>query len=127
MALIFGILAGTLNGAAFGRDVVDFNADFTTVTNTGQFVVALDIAAFMDPDQFKREIDTVWADMKSSPVMPGFDEIRLPGERAYQTMLARRANGIPIGAELGTVLDYLAAQLGIAKLTDTTDTVGGIG
>ena len=27
LALVLGLLAGTLNGAAFGRDVVDFNAD----------------------------------------------------------------------------------------------------
>ena len=29
LALVFGLLAGTLNGAAMGRDVVDFNADDT--------------------------------------------------------------------------------------------------
>ena len=32
LALILGLLAGTLNGAAMGRDVVDFNADDTTTT-----------------------------------------------------------------------------------------------
>ena len=66
LALIFGILAGTLNKAAFGKDVVDFNADNKTVTNTGHFIVALDIEAFMDPSEFKSQIDTVWKDMKSS-------------------------------------------------------------
>ena len=48
LSLIFGLLAGTLNGAAFGKDVVDFNADAKTTTNTGHFIVALDIAAFAD-------------------------------------------------------------------------------
>ena len=42
LALMLGLLAGTLNGALFGRDIVDFNADPGTVTNTGQFVLALD-------------------------------------------------------------------------------------
>ncbi|MGI9426034.1 MAG: Ldh family oxidoreductase [Hyphomicrobiaceae bacterium] len=119
LSLIFGILAGTLNGAAFGRDVVDFNADFSSVTNTGQFILALDIAAFMDPDAFKAEIDNVWAEMKSSPLMPGFDEIRLPGERAHRTMLERRATGIPIRSELCDVLDRLAAELEIPLLAAT--------
>jgi len=36
LALMFGLLAGTLNGAANGADVVDFNKDDTTPTNTGQ-------------------------------------------------------------------------------------------
>lgn len=31
LALVLGLLAGTLNGAAFGRDVVDFNADRKSV------------------------------------------------------------------------------------------------
>ena len=81
LSLIFGILAGTLNGAAFGRDVVDFNADATTTTNTGHFILALDIKAFADPDVFRAGIDRVWDEMKSSPRLPGVDEIRLPGER----------------------------------------------
>ena len=34
LALGFGLLAGTLNDAAFGRDVIDFNKDDTTPTNT---------------------------------------------------------------------------------------------
>ena len=34
-----GLLAGTLNGAAFGRDVVDFNHDDTSTADTGHFYV----------------------------------------------------------------------------------------
>ncbi len=116
LSLIFGILAGTLNGAAFGRDVVDFNTDFTTTTNTGQFVLVLDIAAFMDPQAFKAEIDRVWAEVKASPLMPGFDEIRLPGERAYRTMLERREAGIPIHSGLARELQSLATALSVAPL-----------
>ena len=42
LSLVFGLLAGTLNGAAMGRDVIDFNNDDTSVTNTGHAVVAID-------------------------------------------------------------------------------------
>ena len=116
LALIFGLLAGTLNGAAFGRDVIDFNADLKSVTNTGHFVIALDIAAFTDVDGFKRDVDEIWAQMKSSEKLPGFSEIRLPGERLAATTADNTANGIPIPQELGTVLDDLAASLDIAGL-----------
>ena len=50
LALILGLLAGTLNGALFGRDCVDFNAEPDKVTNTGQFVLALDPARFQPLD-----------------------------------------------------------------------------
>src|ERR1019366_3848215 len=48
LALMFGLLAGTLNGAPFGKDVVDFNADSKSPTNTGHAIVAINIAAFAD-------------------------------------------------------------------------------
>ncbi len=116
LALMFGLLAGTLNGAAFGRDVVDFNADSKTVTNTGHFVVAIDIAAFCDVDEFKQGVDDIWDTMKSSDLLPGVTEIRLPGERLARITLERRTGGIPIHTELRRVLDKLAGELGIQPL-----------
>jgi len=113
LSLIFGILAGTLNGAAFGRDVVDFNADASTVTNTGHLILALDIAAFTDPDEFRADIDEVWAQMKSSPRMKGVAEIRLPGERLHRVTAERRANGIPLAPQLRQQLAELAVELGV--------------
>src|SRR5207249_10268252 len=61
LALIFGLLAGTLNGAAFVRDVIDFNKDDNTPTNTGQVIVALDISRFSSVEAFKRNVDEVIA------------------------------------------------------------------
>ena len=116
LALIFGILAGTLNGAAFGRDVVDFNADPTTTTNTGHFIIALDIKAFADPNVFRASIDRIWDDMKSSPRLPGFDDIRLPGERLDQVTRDRAANGIPLANALYAQLNEMAAELGVEPL-----------
>ena len=52
LALALGLLAGPLNGAAIGGEVVDFNADQESEANTGQFIVALDIARFTNPAVF---------------------------------------------------------------------------
>ena len=83
--------AGVLNGAAFGRDVVDFNADVASATNTGHFIVALDVARFMPLDTFKAEVDRHLRDLRSSQLLPGFDAIRLPGERRRQCQHRARA------------------------------------
>src|SRR5262249_61889317 len=80
LALVLGILAGVLNGAAFGRDVVDFNADLKSNTNTGQFIMALDIGRFIPLDAFKAEMDRHLRDLRGSQRPPGFDAVRLPGE-----------------------------------------------
>ncbi len=116
LALIFGLLAGTLNGAAFGKDVIDFNADSKTVTNTGHFVVALNIEAFADLDEFKAQVDQVWDQMKASEKLPGVEEIRLPGEGLAERAASRTKEGIPLPETLRSDLASLAKELGVAPL-----------
>src|SRR5260370_21241338 len=41
LSLIIGLLAGTLNQAALGRDIVDFIKHPDTATNTGQSILAV--------------------------------------------------------------------------------------
>ncbi len=116
LSLVFGLLAGTLNGAAMGRDVIDFNADDKTVTNTGQFLVAIDISSFQDTGDFMRNVDKVIDEMKSSALRPGFDEVRLPGERALSTHRERSANGIPVPAPLLAKLNEISERHGLNAL-----------
>src|SRR5258708_22458247 len=71
LALMFGLLAGTLNGAANGADVVDFNKDDTTPTNTGQAICVLDIKAFPQPPAFQRQVDSVIPQLHRSAPIPG--------------------------------------------------------
>src|SRR5580704_12293659 len=108
LALMFGLLAGTLNGAAFGRDVVDYTVDSKTASNTGQAIMAVDVGAFADVQAFRQKIDELWEVMKSSPTLPGVDEVRLPGERSAEVYRDRMAHGVPLETELRKVLDELA-------------------
>jgi len=116
LALMFGLLAGTLNGAANGADVVDFNKDDTTPTNTGQAICVIDIKAFAEPAQFKRQVDAVIRQLHGSALLPGFDRIRLPGEDRHRRITVRQAQGIPIPPALRRPLDQMAADLAIAPL-----------
>jgi L-2-hydroxycarboxylate dehydrogenase (NAD+) len=116
LAVILGFLAGTLNGAAFGKRVIDFTKDTKSVTNTGQFICAIDVAAFGDVDAFKRQVDAVVREMKASPTLPGFDEVRLPGEASYKKRAEREVSGVPIHRNLMASLDKIADELGVDKL-----------
>lgn len=116
LSLLVGLLAGTLNGAAMGKDIVDFNADSTTATNTGQAVVAIDIEAFGDPVEFRRAVDTLIRDLRASARMPGVERIWLPGEQSDRKRNDYTKNGIPIPPALAAVLDQTAGELGIARL-----------
>ena len=116
LALIFGLLAGTLNGAAMGKDVVDFNADDTTPTNTGHVIVAINVEAFQPVAEFKQNVDTLVRDLRKSERLPGVDRIRLPGEGSHAARADRTRNGIPLPVPLAKSLDQLAKELKIASL-----------
>ena len=117
LALMIGMLAGTLNGALFGRDCVDFNAEPGKVTNTGQFVVALDPARFQPLDKFKAEVDRHSRELRASKTLPG-EKVRLPGEERAKRIADRKRNGLPLTPELVVQLDKLAAELGIKRLSE---------
>lgn len=116
LALVIGLLGGTLNGAAMGKDVVDFNADDTSVTNTGHVIVAINVEAFQPVAEFKQQMDTLIRDIRGSKRLPGVDRIRLPGEGSHAARAERAKNGIPLSAPLLASLNELAAQLGISPL-----------
>lgn len=116
LALVFGLLAGTLNGAAMGKEVVDFNADDTTPTNTGHVIVAISVEAFQPVAEFKKNVDTLIRDIRNSQRLPGVDRIRLPGEGSQAARADRAKNGIPLSAPLAASLNQLAVELKIAPL-----------
>ncbi len=116
LALAIGLLAGVLNGAACGRDVVDFTKDTTSPTNTGQLVAALRISAFGDPAQFGRTADALFDQMRASAPLPGHDPVRIPGEHRGATRAERVAAGIPLHPNLRRELAAIAGELAIAPL-----------
>ncbi len=116
LSLVVGILAGTLNGAAMGRAVIDFNHDDSSVTNTGQAVCMIDLSAWEDVAQFKERIDGLVRDLRESRRMPGVDRIWMPGEQSAQKRELHAREGIPLPAALIDVLDKLAGELGISRL-----------
>jgi LDH2 family malate/lactate/ureidoglycolate dehydrogenase len=99
-----------------GRDVIDFNHDDDSVTNTGQAIAAINVAAFGDVAVFKKSVDTLVRDFRNSERMPGVERILVPGERSFETRVMRTRNGIPVAPALMRGLDQVADDLGIARL-----------
>ena len=119
LSLVVGILAGTLNGAAMGRSVIDFNHDDHSVTNTGQAIAVIDPSAFGDVGEFKARVDQLVRELRGSERMPGVDRIWLPGEQSEAKRLAYARDGIPIASALLTQLNAVSAQLKVPSLLDT--------
>jgi L-2-hydroxycarboxylate dehydrogenase (NAD+) len=120
LAIMLGLLGGVLNGAAFGRDVIDFNYNDDGATNTGHFMVAIDVKRFVPLTAFMAETDRHLADLRASKRLPGVDHIRLPGDRRRHCRIERSRDGIPLPAALLKLLDKVAIELGVKALRERT-------
>lgn len=108
-----GLMAGVLNGAAFGSNVVDFTSDTTSETNTGQFVMALDTAAFGVDETFGNAAAEVFDEMRASEPLPGHDPVRIPGENKSAYADENRRNGLDLGQALCHDLTALAGEVSV--------------
>jgi LDH2 family malate/lactate/ureidoglycolate dehydrogenase len=116
LSLVVGILAGTLNGAAMGSQVIDFNKDFVSTTNTGQAIAVIDPSAFGDIDEFKQNVDRLIQELRSAERMPGVDRIWLPGEQSHHKRNDHETKGVLLAPGLVKQLNELAAERHIAPL-----------
>lgn len=116
LALMIGLLAGTLNNAAVGKDTIDFNAHHDLITNTGQTIIAVDPSAFGDRERFVERVITLVNDLKASSRLPGVNQIRVPGDGSAKVMAERMKRGIPISPELKEALNQCAKECGVAVL-----------
>lgn len=116
LSIAVGLLAGILNGASFGSNVVDFTKDTATATNTGQFVAAINIAAFGELAVFEAGCRSVFAEFKASTPLPGHDPVRIPGEGRHDLLAGSQRDGVPVHPTLRAELDRIASEFGVAPL-----------
>lgn len=115
--IMIGALAGIMTGAAFGRHVVNFRADPSTPTNTGQSIVVFRPDLFIPMEEYKREMDRQLREFRTSESMTD-QPVRLPGERATELEIEQRRLGIRVPDSSVSDLNTLAEMLGIgARLT----------
>ncbi|HSB73238.1 MAG TPA: Ldh family oxidoreductase [Candidatus Methylomirabilis sp.] len=112
--VVIGMLAGLLNGAAFGRNVVDFSKDFVTRNNSGHMILAMRVDNFQPADTFKKEVDRVIRELRESERMAGVDRIWLPGEMEHYRIRERLEHGIPVAPAVVEELRKVAASVNLS-------------
>ncbi len=75
--------------------------------------MALIVKQFSPVDEFERRVDMVIRAIRNSKRMPGFDRIRISGEKSHATWVERSAIGVPMHEALLRQLERLASDLGI--------------
>jgi LDH2 family malate/lactate/ureidoglycolate dehydrogenase len=87
------------------------------VTNTGQSIVVIDLAAFGNPALFRQQIDKIVRDIRGSERLPNVERIWLPGEQSHEKRSRNAQRGIPLSPLLASELNELAVELGIEPLS----------
>lgn len=112
LSLVLGILAGPLLGAKVGKDLGRSIAEENHY-DKGDLIIAIDPASFGDPGAFFRAVDLHLQEVKSSPLAPGYSEIRIPGERSFAERERRLRGGVPIERKVWQEVSALAGELGV--------------
>ena len=112
LSLFTDVLTGVVTGGGFG--LAPFANRSIARLDVAHTFVAIDIDFFMPLDEFKARMDAFIAEIKSSALRPGFDEILVPGEIDHRREMAYRRDGAQLDAQVYENLRALADTLDIA-------------
>ncbi|MFZ5831682.1 MAG: Ldh family oxidoreductase [Planctomycetota bacterium] len=113
LALMVELLAGVLSGAAVGSEVGSMYKNLDRPQDVGHFFCLLDIAAFVEPEEFGRRIDEAIDRIKECRRREGVEEILVPGERSHRQAEENRRLGIKLGPETVSELKQLCEEYGV--------------
>ncbi len=111
LSMFTDILTGVISGGGFG--LAPYQDRSSAKLDVSHSFIAIDIDWFMPVDEFKTRMDAFIAEIKTSQVRPGFDEILVPGEIDYRREQAYRREGAQLDVEVFERLRQLAQTLAI--------------
>ncbi len=115
LAFVLEILAGVLTGAAFGQGLHSlYDADH--LAGLGQFLLAVNIECFMEPEVFFQRLEDWVGEVKFSPLAEGSQEILIPGELEQKNKMENLKTGLIYDDALLKEFDLLAEKYGLVPL-----------
>jgi ureidoglycolate dehydrogenase (NAD+) len=111
LALTWEALTGVLAGGSILTELHAPN-EIDQPAGCNLLLIAIDPAAFIDPDAFVTRVDRLIAQIHSSPPAPGTDRVRIPGEDRLARTQQRLRDGIPFPPDHVATLRALAHELG---------------
>lgn len=96
IALLIDLICGPLAGALTGPFIAPLYTGLDRPQGLGNFFLAIDVAAFADPAEFKRRVDESIRAIRALPPARGFERVYLPGEPEWLNEQHNRAHGIQL-------------------------------
>jgi L-2-hydroxycarboxylate dehydrogenase (NAD+) len=119
LAVMVDVLSGVLSGANWGPFTPPFALRQEIPARSvgkgiGHFFGALRIDAFIDKDEFKRQIDDMVRTLRKTRPAPGTGGPLIPGDPEREAEAIRRREGIPLVAAVVDELRDISRQTGIS-------------
>jgi L-2-hydroxycarboxylate dehydrogenase (NAD+) len=99
-ATVVEILSAALQQGAFMKMLTGIQNGKKVPYPLGHFFIAIDINAFVEPEDFKHTTGEILRQLRASQKMPGQDRIYTAGEKEHNTWLARKDKGVPFNDAL---------------------------
>ncbi|HYW23085.1 MAG TPA: Ldh family oxidoreductase [Terriglobales bacterium] len=117
LAMMVDVLSAALSGANWGPFAPAFAITQTPPGSVGagigHFFGALRIDGFIEPDEFKRQVDHLARTFRASPPAPGTNGPLVPGDPERAAEAERRRAGIPLIPAVAADLEALATETGV--------------
>jgi len=112
------VLCGVLGGANWGPFAPPFALRQEIPSRSvgkgiGHFFGAMRIDGFIDPDEFKRQIDDYVRTFRATKAAPGTNGPLIPGDPERIAERERRKNGVPLILPIVEDLRTISKQTGI--------------
>jgi len=95
-ATVVEILSAALQGGAFLTALSGYKDGRREPHRLGHFFMAMDVAAFTEPAEFKKTAGDILRQLRNSATMPDHDRIWTAGEKEHDAEIERLAHGVPI-------------------------------
>jgi L-2-hydroxycarboxylate dehydrogenase (NAD+) len=112
LAIMWEVLTGVLAGGHMTPDVRGPH-DPEEPMGLSMLLLAIDPSSSMSRDTFTERVDRLVDLVHGSRPAPGFDRVRMPGERGHEIADRNRRLGIPVPPERAARLRSLGQDLGV--------------
>jgi L-2-hydroxycarboxylate dehydrogenase (NAD+) len=113
LAVMVDILCAVLSGAPFGPSVVDTE---TSSARVSHFFGAIRIDRFRDPQDFRRDMDRMLSDLRSSVPMEGAERVYFAGQKEFEQEERCRCEGVPVSKATYQEICAIGARFSIPPL-----------
>jgi LDH2 family malate/lactate/ureidoglycolate dehydrogenase len=121
LSLMIDIMTGILSGGKYCGELSEEGKGQPWATGYSQAFIAIDIGSFIPLNEFQRRVDELVSYVKGAQTAEGFNEITIPGERAWRERVLRERDGIPLDEVTLRELRTLANQSGVPFLIGAQD------